>query len=117
MPSYCHSYPAWRYLLLSAVLASCVAAVDVLKTSGFQPCMTTSDVKIDKVDVQYNRVDKTVTFDVSGSSAKRQNATALLTVEAYGNKVYTKKFNPCDEASRVDQLCPGRNEYEFTFCA
>ncbi|EDN07108.1 conserved hypothetical protein [Histoplasma mississippiense (nom. inval.)] len=40
-----------------------------------------------------------------GSSSKIQNVTAVLLVEAYGQKI-TQSFNPCDEATKVDQLCP-----------
>lgn len=60
------------------------------------------------MDVQYNRNDRTVIFDVSGKSAKSQNVTASLTVTAFGREVYRKDFDPCDDATKVDQLCPGK---------
>ena len=32
---------------------------------------------------------------------------ATLIVNAYGKEIYKKPFNPCDEGTKVDQLCPG----------
>ena len=93
-------------LLLSGLIIGAYG-VDILKTSGFSSCEPNSTVTVDRFDVQYNRADKTVTFDVSGSSAKVQNVTASLSVTAYGKQVYQRFFDPCNPASKVDQLCPG----------
>lgn len=93
-------------LLLALPLG--VLGADVLKTSGYTSCLDNSDIKVDNVNIAYNKADSTVTFDVSGTSAKVQNVTAALTVMAYGKQVYQKSFDPCDEASKVEQLCPGK---------
>ncbi|KAL8840928.1 MAG: hypothetical protein Q9170_001121 [Blastenia crenularia] len=83
-----------------------VLSADILKTSGFTTCLDNSAIRVDKLNIQYDRSKGSVIFDVGGTSAKVQNVTASLTVTAYGKQVYTKDFNPCDEGSRVDQLCP-----------
>lgn len=96
------------WLLLLGAISGRVYGVDILKTSGFSSCLPDADIKVNRLNVQYNRLDSTVTFDVSGSSSKAQNVTASLIVTAYGNEVYKKDFDPCDPTTRVDQLCPGR---------
>ncbi len=60
------------------------------------------------MNIEFDRTTNLVNFDVSGTSDKVQNVTATLTVYAYGNQVYNNSFNPCDESSHVEQLCPGK---------
>ena len=85
-----------------------VSANDVLTTTGFTTCMANSDITVTTLSIQYDRTTQQITFDVAGTSAKVENVTAALYVSAYGKQVYQKSFNPCDEGSKVDQLCPGR---------
>ncbi|KAL8760248.1 MAG: hypothetical protein Q9199_000147 [Rusavskia elegans] len=93
-------------LLVLGALPVRVLGADVLKTSGFTSCLDDSAISVTKLHVEYDRAKGIVTFDVAGISAKVQNVTASLTVSAYGNQVYTKDFNPCDQGSKVAQLCP-----------
>lgn len=93
-------------LVLLTLMATNVMAGQILKTSGFSDCGSNSAIKVDKVDISYNNENKTVSFDVAGSSSKEQNVTAVLNVTAYGNTVYSNSFNPCDKATFVDRLCP-----------
>lgn len=90
-------------LLLPAALAA-----DILKTEGFSSCMDNAQIKVNRMDIEYDKASNLVTFDVSGTSEKEQEVIATLIVTAYGKEVYTKEFDPCDEASKVDQLCPGK---------
>ncbi|UNI14945.1 hypothetical protein JDV02_001522 [Purpureocillium takamizusanense] len=96
----------WKGSIIAGTLASHAWAGQILKTDGFSDCGHDSTIKVDKVDIRYNNDNKTVIFDVAGSSAKEQNVTALLNVTAYGNQVYSNKFNPCDKGTFVQQLCP-----------
>ncbi|KAJ4336200.1 hypothetical protein N0V95_008683 [Ascochyta clinopodiicola] len=92
-------------LLASAPLG--VLAGDVLKTNGYSSCLTgNSDIKVNKLDIEFDRSTKKVKFDVSGTNAKEQKVMATLQVNAYGKSVYSKTFNPCDTDTKVDQLCP-----------
>ncbi|KAL8772185.1 MAG: hypothetical protein Q9209_002620 [Squamulea sp. 1 TL-2023] len=93
-------------LLVLAALPVRVLGADVLKTSGFTSCLDDSAISVTKLHVEYDRSKGIVIFDVGGNSAKVQNVTASLTVSAYGNEVYRKDFNPCDQESKVAQLCP-----------
>ena len=94
-------------LLASAPLG--VLANDVLKTNGYSSCLTgNSDITVNKLDIEFDRSTKKVKFDVSGTNAKQQKVMATLQVNAYGKSVYSKTFDPCDEGTKVDQLCPGR---------
>lgn len=70
--------------------------------------MADSDIAVTALDVQYDRTTQQITFNVAGTSSKVENVTAALFVTAYGKQVYQKTFNPCDEGSKVDQLCPGK---------
>lgn len=90
-----------------AILPS-VLAGDILKTNGFSNCNNgTSTIKVNNVDIAFNRGTNEITFDVSGTSTQEQFVTADLVVTAYGIKVYDKSFDPCDDSTKVDQLCPG----------
>ncbi|KAJ2986071.1 hypothetical protein NUW58_g5204 [Xylaria curta] len=64
------------------------------------------DIRVDNVDIKYNNADKTVSFNVVGTSTKEQNVTAKLTVTAFGQDFYAQEFNPCFPATFVAQLCP-----------
>ncbi len=85
-----------------------VSANDVLKTTGFTTCIDNSQISVTVLDIQYDRTTKQLTFDVAGTSTKEQNVTASMYITAYGKQVYQRDFNPCDAATRVNELCPGR---------
>ncbi|KAH7627325.1 hypothetical protein B0T09DRAFT_181287 [Sordaria sp. MPI-SDFR-AT-0083] len=93
-------------LFAGLVMAHGVMGDDILKTIGFDTCEQDAQVSVQKADITYNNADKTVTFDVAGTSNQVQNVTAHLTVTAYGANIYENKFNPCDEGTFVKQLCP-----------
>jgi hypothetical protein len=100
----------WNVMRLAVVamaFASGVVGEDILETVGFANCKSNAKVMVKKVDIQYNANNKTVTFDVAGTSAKVQNVTAMLNVMAYGTQIYQNSFNPCDKRTFVEQLCPG----------
>ncbi|OAX81702.1 hypothetical protein ACJ72_03959 [Emergomyces africanus] len=82
-----------------------VNGADVLENHGFTTCLDNSDIKVEKIDLRFDRSTNTFNFDVAGSSARTQNVTAELVVDAYGQEI-SQKFNPCEEATKVDQLCP-----------
>jgi hypothetical protein len=99
-------------LLASAPLG--VLAGDVLKTNGFSSCLNgPSDIKVNKLDIQFDRSTKKIKFDVSGTNEKVQKVMAKLIVNAYGKEVYSKEFDPCDPGTKVDQLCPGMSITSF----
>lgn len=92
-------------ILASAPLGA--LANDVLKTNGYSLCSDgATDIKVNKLDLEFDRTTKKVTFDVSGTSEKVQKVRAKLVVNAYGIEVYKNEFNPCDEGTKVEQLCP-----------
>ncbi|KAF1810824.1 TRP-domain-containing protein [Eremomyces bilateralis CBS 781.70] len=95
-----------RSLWALAALPLVARADDILRTNGYSTCFDSSDIKVEKLNIEYNRVTGTVDFDVAGTSAKEQNVTAALTVTAYGVEVYKKDFNPCEKENYVKQLCP-----------
>jgi hypothetical protein len=93
-------------LLASAPLG--VLAGDVLKTNGYSSCLDgTGDIKVNKLDIAFDRSTKKVTFDVSGTNNKETKVNATLTVKAYGKTVYDRTFDPCEQG--IMQLCPGTN--------
>ncbi|KAF1848221.1 TRP-domain-containing protein [Cucurbitaria berberidis CBS 394.84] len=92
-------------LLASAPLS--VLAGDVLKTNGYSSCLNgVSDIKVNKLDIEFDRSTKKVKFDVSGTNEKEQKVRAILRVNAYGREVYKNEFDPCDGPTKVEQLCP-----------
>ncbi|KAK1991464.1 TRP-domain-containing protein [Colletotrichum falcatum] len=95
-----------RLLALATALATGTLADSILKTTSFTTCGNDTAITVQRVDIVYNNDDKTVTFDVAGTSAKSQNVTATLDVSAYGNDIYSNTFNPCEAETYVEQLCP-----------
>jgi len=93
------------FLLLGALPVG-VLGNDILQTNGFTMCSANPDVQVKKLNIQYNRAKNKVVFDVDGSSFKEQKVMARITVTAYGKEVYKKEFNPCDEGTKVEKLCP-----------
>lgn len=92
--------------LVAATLATGALAGDILKTSSFMDCGSDPSVKVDHINISYNKNSRTVDFDVAGTSNKMQNVSAVLKVTAYGNDVYSRSFNPCERDTLVKQLCP-----------
>ncbi|KAF2173384.1 hypothetical protein M409DRAFT_61822 [Zasmidium cellare ATCC 36951] len=100
----------FRYLplvLLSSLPAS-VLGGDILSTNGFSMCSTDPTIKVQTLNVEYNRQTRRVTFDVAGSSSEEQKVILNLVVSAYGKDVYTKEINPCEasEEYNIDNMCP-----------
>jgi hypothetical protein len=101
-------------LLASAPLG--VLAGDVLKTDGYSSCQDDADINVHKLDLEFDRASKKITFDVSGTSEKEQKVMATLVVNAYGKEVYKNEFNPCDENTKMEQLCPGHYHSLILLC-
>ncbi len=89
-----------------ALLPARSYAADTLSTGSLSTCLADSDIQVQKLDINFSRSTKKIAFDVAGTNTKEQNVTATLSVTAYGNEVYTKEFDPCDNTNHVDQLCP-----------
>ena len=96
----------WKAVIAVPLIATGVIAQDILKTNGFTSCVDNSSITVDRVNIRYNNDNKTVVFDVAGTSSKDQNVTAELDVTAYGNSIYSNSFNPCDAGTFVERLCP-----------
>lgn len=82
-----------------------VLGADVLTTNSFSTCLENSEIRVDKLDVSYNKNTRKITFDVAGESTTAQNVTAKLVVSAYGKQFYEKTFSPCDQGMK--EMCPG----------
>ena len=100
----------FSYFLLSALPAG-VLGGDVLSTSGFSTCISNPSIKVNNLNVQYNKNTRQITFDVAGSSDAVQKVTGTMVVSAYGQQIYTKEFNPCSVG--MTEMCPGT----FPACA
>ena len=93
--------------LAALALLSSALATDILSTNGFSSCVNNGTVKVNNLNIQFDRSTNLLTFDVSGTSSEQQKVMASLIVSAYGTQVYEKTFNPCAADTKVDQLCPG----------
>ena len=93
-------------LIVLLIATSSLALADsVLSSSGLTNCVNNADIKVNNADISFDATSGIVVFNVSGTSNKVQNVTAALAVTAYGNQIYQKTFNPCDNG--ISQLCPG----------
>lgn len=99
-------YQSPRLLLTFVSLLGLTSAADILKLSDFQDCASEADIKLNSVDIEYDGSSRSISFSIDGTSSKSEKVQASLQVQAYGKDVYTKDFNPCDEATSVPQLCP-----------
>ncbi|KAK3693884.1 hypothetical protein B0T22DRAFT_54809 [Podospora appendiculata] len=95
-----------RAILAGTALINGALGDDILQTIGFSSCTTNAQISVQKADISYNNDNKTVTFDVAGTSTVVQNVTAVLNVTAYGQQIYSKAFDPCEQSTFVQQLCP-----------
>lgn len=82
-------------------------AADILRNHGFSTCLDDSDIRIEKLDFEFDRSSNHVVFDVAGTSDKEQNVTGSLLIKAYGQE-FTRKFDPCEKDTFVEMLCPSR---------
>ncbi|KAF3939392.1 hypothetical protein ABW19_dt0209539 [Dactylella cylindrospora] len=93
------------FSILALVGSLRVQADDILSTSGFASCGSAdSDIVVRAFDVEYNRDNMTVKFNVAGESKRQQEVVADLVVTAYGTEVYRESFDPCDKG--IALLCP-----------
>lgn len=98
-----------RALTAAAFLCTIPAGVfgaDVLSTSSFSTCLDDSEIKVNALDVSYDKNTRKLTFNVDGESKTAQNVTASLVVTAYGRELFTKEFSPCEEG--IAEMCPGK---------
>lgn len=93
------------FILLATAPLGALAG-DVLKTNGYTSCQDNADIKVNRMDIEFDKATKKVKFDVSGTSEKKQEVMATLVVNAYGIEVYKNEFDPCKEDTKVPQLCP-----------
>jgi hypothetical protein len=95
-------------LLLLSALPAGVLGGNILSTSGFSTCVNDPSVKVNNLDVTYNKDTRQLDFSFSGESNEVQKVKATMIVSAYGKEVYTKEFNPCDSANEMPEICPGK---------
>ena len=100
-------------LFFGGSLSTCASANDILKTSGFTTCIEDSKISVENLHIQFDRQTNQLVFDVKGTSTEEQKTLASLSVSAYGKEVYSREFNPCDNATKVDQLCPSKSTRDF----
>lgn len=98
-----------RLVALALTLAGSAMAENVLETIGLTNCGPDSDIRVRTADVSYDHGDKEVWFDLQGTSNRVQNVTAELKVTAYGEEIFAESFDPCDQSTFVEQLCPGKS--------
>ncbi|PYH68764.1 transient receptor potential ion channel family protein [Aspergillus vadensis CBS 113365] len=98
--------PSFSTLTALGLLATRALAADTLSTNGLTTCMSDSAIQVDKLSVTYTRSTREIVFDVSGTNGVEQNVTAILTIYAYGNQLYSETFDPCSSKYYVEQLCP-----------
>ncbi|KAL2165168.1 hypothetical protein VTH06DRAFT_464 [Thermothelomyces fergusii] len=95
-----------RAALTWALLAGGVSGADILETVGFSSCDSNGSVAVEQVAIKYNNDDKTITFDLAGTSNMEQKVTAVLKLSAYDQEIYSRSFDPCEKSTSVEQLCP-----------
>jgi hypothetical protein len=86
------------------VFVAGVSGARVLKASSLVTCMENSAISATNFDVSFTPDNRTVTYDVTANVEISGNATALITVYAYGIQVIQETLNPCK--LNIDQLCP-----------
>lgn len=98
-------------LVVRLIFTSLAIAADSLSSSDFTNCLQNATIRVNYAYVGFEQATGTITFDVSGTSTEVQKVKASLVVLAYGTQVYQRTFDPCDESTKVAQLCPGEFSY------
>ena len=93
--------------MVALALSTGVLADDILETTAFNNCNSTAPITVEEVNISYNNSNQSVTFDIAGTSSQVQNVTAVVDVTAYGQQIYSNTFDPCNEDTFMEQLCPG----------
>lgn len=106
------SFPAAALLTLGLLPVGILGGI--LQTEGFSTCLPASVITVDQLDVTYNSGSQIVTFDLAGTSTKEEEVIVSLAISAYGNQVYSKSFDPCDPATKVEKMCPGTYIYIYS---
>lgn len=96
-------------LFVLGCLPTQVLAGGTLSTKGITSCMADPDIHIETLDITYTRATKEITFNLAGSNDKEREVVASLTVNAYGNDIYSKQIDPCSPEYQIDTLCPGKS--------
>ena len=96
-------------LTLLSLLPSAALAGNVISTNGFSSCLQNGTIQVNKLDIKFDRTTNNIQFNVAGTSQKQQNVTASLVIDAYGEQIYQKDFDPCGGDVHVPQLCPGKS--------
>lgn len=98
----------FQVVLASSVVLHGVLAADTLSVNGFENCNNgSSTIQVNKVDINFDKATSVVNFDVAGTNSVQQDVTAEMVISAYGIQVYSTSFDPCADATKVEQLCPG----------
>ncbi|KAF5241232.1 hypothetical protein FAUST_3914 [Fusarium austroamericanum] len=105
------NWSPWKVAMTAATLVTGVLGDSILRTSGVTDCGSEAGISIQKLDISYDNDKQIVTFDVSGTSDKERNVSAILEVTAYGRKVYENSINPCSKDTPIPQLCPMPNTH------
>lgn len=88
-----------------------VLGTDILTTNSFSTCLDDSAIRVDALDVTYDKNTRKIKFNVAGESKTAQNVTAKLVVSAYGKQFYEKTFSPCEQG--MTEMCPGMCLYVY----
>jgi len=93
-------------LYSSVIFPGVTAAQDhVIGTRSLKPCMANSGITATFVEVSFHTNTSTLHFDINAYSTISGKVQVLMTVYAYGFKVFTQAFDPCQRADWT-QLCP-----------
>lgn len=91
--------------LVWTLLVGRLHAADLLSNNGFSSCLDNSALRVEKLDLTFDRDSGKFNFDVAGSCKKSQKVNASLSIEAYGQH-FTHDFDPCEED--IDSLCSSK---------
>ncbi|KAF2151417.1 TRP-domain-containing protein [Myriangium duriaei CBS 260.36] len=76
----------------------------ILQTSSLATCQDNSKLTATLFDVVYTANNRTLNFDIIGTSTVTGNVTIDLRVNAYGLQAYKNIINPC--TSNLQGMCP-----------
>lgn len=94
-------------LLIAALLALLPAtsyAERLIQSSSLNSCQDNSKFSATLFNVVFTPGNRSLAFDVVGTSTITGNISITLAVDAYGLSVYTKTLDPCEEG--WEGLCP-----------
>lgn len=84
-----------------------ISATRTISASSFSTCgVSGSQISVSKFSFNFSLEEKSLAFQLEGTSSARAQVLALINITAYEIQAYSKTYDPCDPNYNITSLCP-----------